>query len=53
MEILSERNVVFLQFHVLYLFSVMRYPYTAQVRPWADTEAKPCGGVCYVKYLEP
>ena len=29
-----------------YLFSVMRYPYTAQVRPWADTQTTPCGGVC-------
>ena len=22
----------------------MRYSYTAQVRPWADTDAKPCRG---------
>ena len=27
----------------MYLLSVMRLPYTAQVRSWADTEAKAYG----------
>lgn len=44
MEVWRAKNMVFLPSHVLYLFIVMRYSYTAQVRPWADTDAKPCRG---------
>jgi hypothetical protein len=40
---LHEKNVVFLWFHTLYLFSVMHCLYTVQVHPWA--KAKSCG-VC-------
>jgi len=32
--------MVFLRFHVLYPFSVMQYPYMAQVRPSVISEAK-------------
>jgi hypothetical protein len=39
-EIVTRQCVTFLRFHVLYLFNVMPYPYTAQVWPWADNEAK-------------
>jgi hypothetical protein len=35
-----EKNVVFLKFHFLYPFSVMRYPYSAHVRPWVASRAK-------------
>jgi hypothetical protein len=33
--------VIFLRFHVLYLFGVIRYPYTAQVRPGVHSQPKP------------
>jgi len=46
MEILREKDMVFLRIHVLYLPSVVRFPYTAQFRPWHDCQAKPCGGAC-------
>jgi hypothetical protein len=32
--------MVFLQFHILYLFDVMRYPHTVRVRPGADSQAE-------------
>jgi hypothetical protein len=34
------KNVVFLRFHVLYLFNVMNLPNTAQARPWAHSQTK-------------
>jgi hypothetical protein len=43
-ELVSRQEYVSLRFHLLDLFSVKRYPSTAQVRPWTDTEAKPSGG---------
>lgn len=45
-EIKMPKNVVFLLFHILYLFNVVCYPYTKQVHPWADSQAKPCRGKC-------
>lgn len=51
-----EINEVFFRFHVRYLCSVMRYPYTAQVHTWSDSLAWPSQAMrwraCYVKYLE-
>jgi hypothetical protein len=35
-----EKTAVFLRFHVLYLFNMMCYPYTAQVSPWTDSQVK-------------
>ena len=43
-DIMTRDSVVFLRFHVLYLFSEMCYTYTAWVQPWTDSQAKPCGG---------
>jgi hypothetical protein len=37
---MREKNVVFLRFHVLYLFNVMNLRNTAQARPWAHSQAK-------------
>jgi hypothetical protein len=31
---------------VPYLFNIMRYAHTAQVQPWADSQANPYGGEC-------
>jgi len=39
----ARKCVVFLRFLLLYLFKMMPSPYTAQVRPWANSQAKPCG----------
>ena len=36
----SEEYVVFVRFHLSYLFNMLRYACTAQVRPWADSQAK-------------
>jgi hypothetical protein len=36
-EILTRKNMAYLPFHVLQVFSVMRYPYSAQVHLGADT----------------
>lgn len=47
-DILRQKSVVLLWFNVLYLFSVMRCPRTAQVRPWADSEVKASGGECTI-----
>jgi len=33
-------KVVFLQFHVLYLFTTVCYPYTMQVHTWDDIQDK-------------
>jgi len=41
---LCEKNVVFLLVCVLYLFNVMCCLHTEQVRPWADSQAKPYRG---------
>ena len=40
---MMQKNVVFLQFHVLYLFTMVCYPYTMQFHPWADSQDKPNG----------
>jgi hypothetical protein len=48
-----EKNVVCLRFRLLYLYIVKSYPYTAQVCPWADSEAATYGGERYVKNLKP
>jgi len=45
-EIITRETEVFLRFHVLYLFSTVCYPSTAQVCPWAGSQGKPCGGEC-------
>ena len=42
----DAKMMVFLQFYVLYMFSMMRYAYTAQVHPWADSQAKSYGSEC-------
>ena len=41
---IDVRNCGFLTLLILYLFSVICYPYSAQFRPWAYSEAKTCGG---------
>jgi len=33
--------MVFLQFHILYLFNKMLYMYIAQFHPWADSQVVP------------
>jgi len=38
-DIYARKIVVCLQLHVLYLFNMMCYPYTAQVCPRADRHA--------------
>jgi hypothetical protein len=38
----SKEYVVFLRFDLPYLFNMLCYAYTAQVCPWADSQAKPC-----------
>lgn len=38
---LSCKENVFLRFHVLYPFNMMRYRAAVQVRSWADSQAKP------------
>ena len=43
---IGVRNCGFLSLLLLYLFSVMSYPYSTQFRPWANSEAKTCGGAC-------
>ena len=47
-KILMPESVVFLRFHILDLLSMTCYLYTVQIRPWADSQAKPCGGACAV-----
>ena len=48
--------MVFLRFHVLYLFKVMCYPHTARVRPVADSQSELYGNqfmLCTVKQSSP
>jgi hypothetical protein len=47
-EIRRENHVLALQLHPQYLPIIMRFPYTAQVRPRTDRQAKPYGGACAV-----
>lgn len=50
----DKKKLVFLRFHLLYLCNMMRHLYTAQVRSWVDSQAKPYAGQFrLVKYLEP
>ena len=35
------KNVVFLLFHILYLFNMIHYLYTAQANPWNESQDKP------------
>jgi hypothetical protein len=44
----DARRVVFLRVHVLYLFNVLRFSYTAQIRPSADSQVQRFGGECAV-----
>ena len=40
---MTQKDVIFLRSHVLYLFNMVCYPHTAEVRPWTDGQAKPHG----------
>jgi hypothetical protein len=51
MEIMVQENYGVLEVYVLHLLSMMHYPYSVQVHPFADSQAKPsqakpCGGEC-------
>jgi len=39
---MTRKNVVFLQFCLLYIPNIMRHPQTAQVRPCTDSQTKSC-----------
>jgi hypothetical protein len=45
-DIDARKNVVFLRFHVLCMFSMKLYLCIAQVRPCADSEAERYGSAC-------
>jgi hypothetical protein len=38
---MTREKVVLLRFHALYLFNMLRYPHTVQVRSRTDNKAKP------------
>jgi hypothetical protein len=42
----TGKNVVFLWFHVLYLFNVVYYVYAGKVRPCADSQGQPSAREC-------
>jgi hypothetical protein len=53
-KIIMEENAGLVRFYALYLFKMICYLYTEQVRPCADSPAKPYRGQFIpVKYLQP
>jgi len=38
---MTREKFVLLRFHALYLFNMLRYPHTVQVRSRTDNKAKP------------
>jgi hypothetical protein len=56
MEIMVQENYCVFEVYLLYLLNMMHKPYSVQVQPWADSQAKSSQNmwmwVCYVKYSE-
>jgi hypothetical protein len=41
---MMPKNMVYLLFHVLYLFNIMFNSYSVHICPWPDSQAKPYTG---------
>jgi len=43
---MTRENIIWLPFHILNMFKITLYRYTAQVPSRAVSWARPCGGKC-------